>query len=194
MGAATLTKAGGVNKEHWVIWFVAKWWYEHEKGELTLTRLNKLLFILNREFKAKFGKPLLDLEFFMYFYGPYSVDLEDILNDSADRGLIDYVVEVKIPHAPRDLDEDYAYAIIKHQLDEVDAPGKYVRKIVRPKAGAVEIPQDLEKLLKEIGITESELKEMIGGWIEEATSAGNIEDYTIEKYKLHGREFGERLE
>lgn len=194
MGTTALTKAEDINKEHWVIWFVAKWWYEHKKGELTVTRLNKLLFILNREFKAKFGKPLLDLEFFMYFYGPYSVDLEDILNDSADRGLIDYVVEVKIPYAPRDLDEDYAYAIIKHQLDEVDAPGKYVKKIIRPKADVVEIPRDLEKLLKEVGITESELKEMMGGWIEKAISAENIENYTIEKYKLYDRELGEHLE
>lgn len=90
----------------------------------------------------------LGLRFVEYSFGPYSPDLEQVLEKLAEKGLAEYWVELRIPRAPEGVDPDYAWAIVEHQLSERDADARYVRKLFRPLTKA-ELPPDLAEKLRE---------------------------------------------
>ena len=89
----------------------------------------------------------LGLEFVEYSFGPYSPELEPVLEDLAEKGLAEYWAEIHVPHAPEGVDPDYAWAIIEHQLSERDADRKYVRKKIRPRKEA-KVPPDIAEKIK----------------------------------------------
>ncbi len=154
--------------------------------------------MLNEEFKAKFGKPLLDLEFIMYFYGPYALKLEDILNECSAIGLIEYKVILKVPKVTEGLDSDYRLAVIEHQLSEIDAPRKYIRKIIEPKADSLEMPDDLKKLLNDVRCNVEELLRILNYCIGivadiviQKKKERELEEYIVKKYNLVEKEIGD---
>jgi len=152
-----------IKKEHWLIWFASKMWYNTKHKNLSAERLLEILFLLNREFKRKFGRRLLDFEFSAWLDRLYSYEFYEALEEVADAGLVEYVVEVEIPDAPHDGDEDIRSAFVKHELDRLDV--EHVRRIVKPLADAVEPPQDLLLLLEEVGTTLGDLVAIVEGLI-----------------------------
>jgi len=109
-----------VKKEQWLVWFVVKTWYDAGRRGLSAERLLEILFLFDREFKKRFGRRLFDFEFVAWLSGLYSYEFYETLEEAADVGLIEYVVEVEIPDAPYGGDEDVRSALVKHGLDRVD--------------------------------------------------------------------------
>jgi uncharacterized protein YwgA len=65
----------------------------------TLYDLNKVLWKVANKLEKRFGLKL-PLRFIEYSYGPYSPDLEKILEKLAAGGAAEYVAMVHIPAAP----------------------------------------------------------------------------------------------
>ena len=136
--------AGDTLEEQELVVLAAAWELlqrERRRGEgVSLYDLTKVL--------AKLKEQGVDirLRFIEYSFGPYSPDLEQLLEDMARRGLGDYEVEVHIPRAPSDgVDPDYAWAIIEHQLSERDADRKYVKKTFIPKVPVENLPREVSE-------------------------------------------------
>ncbi len=118
-----------------------------DAGYASLYDLNKVLAKLEEIYEKEKTKKLLPLRFVEYSYGPYSPDLERVLEELAAKGLADYVVKVHVPGAPtRGVDEDYAWLIIEHQLSERDADRKYVKKLFKPRKKP-RLPRELEEMI-----------------------------------------------
>jgi len=90
------------------------------------------------------------LEFIEYSFGPYSPDLEPLLEELSRRGLGVYKVEVHIPRTPIHVDPDYAWAIIEHQLSERDADRKYVRKRFEPRIEPAQLSKEIREKISMI--------------------------------------------
>ena len=193
-------------KEHWTIWYISKTWREiasKEKScgkrisrDIPLVALEKVLFTLNREFLDRFSTRLLDLEFILQDDGPRCHDLEKIVEEAVDLGLVEYEVTVKIPDAPFDLNPDYAEAIIEHELSRVDAPYRYVKEKVIPAVNNVDIPGDLKELLAKVNMKIEELENLIKTKVKEiyriySKGFRRLNKYLFEKYKLSDIELGE---
>jgi len=161
-------------KECWIISSVVQSWYRYYSEDLTAERLAEILAIVNREFKSRFDRPLIDMEFVVWLDGVYSAELLDALEQCADAGIVEYIVEVSPPFVPRTEEE---HAALKDALDEVDA--KYVKRVVRPGIGA-KAPPALRAFLKSIGASEEELEKLI------ATALST-------QLNLQGWELGERI-
>jgi len=144
-----------MGKECWVISLVAQSWYRHYSEDLTVERLAEILAVLNREFKSRFGRPLLDMEFVVWLDSIYSEELLDALERCADAGIVEYAVVVSLPFVPH-TEEDLA--LLKDAFDEVDA--RHVRRVVRPGIGA-KAPPELSTLLKSVVASEEELEKLI---------------------------------
>jgi len=161
-------------KECGIISLVLQKWYSAHGEELTAERLAEILAALNREFRAKFGRPLLDMEFVAWLDGVYSAELLDALERCADAGAIEYAVEVSLPFIPS-AEEDYA--LLKDAFDEVGA--RRVRRVVRPKADA-SMRSELRLILSGFGISEEELEKL-------------IDVVLSSRLDLRGREIGEQI-
>ncbi len=59
------------------------WIAEQERIPLGVTRLVKLLYLLDVEHYRRFGRRFTDLDWVFYHYGPYAFELENILGQSA---------------------------------------------------------------------------------------------------------------
>jgi len=142
-----------VKKEHWLIWFVAKAWRSIKRRSSTAEQLLDVLFAVDREFVKRYGRKLLDFVYVVQFDGLYSYEFYKALEEAADMELVEYVVTVKLPSAPScGDDEDCRLAVIQHEMSRVER--RYVKRIVRPLAEAVEPPDDLLHLLKEVGLND----------------------------------------
>jgi len=148
-----------VKKEHWLVWLAVKTWYDAGRKDLSAERLLEILFLLDQEFKKRSGRHILDFEFVAWLNGLYSYEFYKALEEAADVGLIEYVVEVEIPDDLHDGDEDVRSALVKHELDRVDV--ERVRRIVKPLADVAEPPPDLLRLLEEVGATLGDLTVII---------------------------------
>ena len=51
-----------IRKEHWVVWYIAKRWYEHRQEDLTVDRLREILRHVNERFYERFRQPLVELD------------------------------------------------------------------------------------------------------------------------------------
>ncbi len=195
-----------VRKEHWIIWYVAKVWEKVDRETardreasvegIPLTALDKILFVLNREFLDRFGKKLLDLDFVLWHAGPYSHKLEDIIEESVDLGIVEYEIVVKVPDAPFDVDPEYAAVIIDHQLSEVEAPRKYVKIRVIPVKERINMPRDLEELLRSVNMTLDEFEQFVEQKVREIHKVykkgfKELDKYIGEKYKLVDKKYGD---
>jgi len=113
----------------------------------SLYDLNKVLARLEELYEREKGQKLLPLRFIEYSYGPYSPDLEPLLERLAEEGLAEYIVKIHVPSAPSGgVDEDYTWLIVEHQLSERDSDRKYVRKLFRPKKEP-RLPKELEEMI-----------------------------------------------
>ena len=92
---------------------------------------------------------------------------------------------MKLPEAPDCDDEDARAAYVKHELDRVDA--KYVLRTVKPLAEAVDPPQDLLRLLEDVGATLGDLVAAVRGLVE-YDARGEV------KKVLEAVEIGQRVE
>jgi len=118
-----------------------------EADYASLYDLNKVLAKLEEIYEEEKTKKLLPLRFVEYSYGPYSPDLERVLEELAEKGLAEYVVRVHVPSAPaRGVDNDYAWLIVEHQLSERDADRKYVKKLFKPRKKP-RLPKELEEMI-----------------------------------------------
>jgi len=161
-------------KECWIISSVVQSWYRYYNEDLTAERLAEILAVLNREFKSRFGRPLIDMEFVVWLDGVYSAELLDALEQCADVGIVEYAVEVAPPFVPH-TEEDLA--LLKDVFDEVDA--KYVKRVVKPGIGA-KAPPERGALLKSVGASEEELEKLV------ATALST-------RLNPQGRKLGERI-
>jgi len=162
------------DKKCGIILLVVQAWYRLRSEELTAEKLAEVLAVLNRESRAKFGRPLLDMEFVVWLDGVYSKELLDALERCADAGVIEYAVEVSLPFTPHTEEE---YALLKDAFDEVDI--RRIRKVVRPKVDASMRPK-LRAILDDVGMSEEELEKLI--------------DVALNsRLDLRGREVGEQI-
>jgi len=174
-----------IKKEHWLVWFVTKAWHDVKRKDLYVEQLLDILFLLNREFKRRFGRRLLDFEFTAWLDGLHSYEFYETLERCADMRLVEYIVSVKLPEAPDCDDEDARAVYVKHELDRVDA--KYVLRTVKPLAEAVDPPQDLLRLLEDVGATLGDLVAAVRDLVE-YDARGEV------KKVLEAVEIGQRVE
>ena len=146
MGITMAAAAGDTLEEQELVVLAAAWELLQRRSRRRGVSLYDLTKVLAR--LKELGADI-RLRFIEYSFGPYSPDLEQLLEDMARRGLGDYEVEVHIPHAPSDdVDPDYAWAIIEHQLSERDADRKYVRKIFIPKVPVESLPREVSEKIR----------------------------------------------
>ena len=53
------------------------------------TRLSRIFFLLENQHTAEYGIPLFYLDFTNYYFGPYSHELEDVVNNMREEGAVD---------------------------------------------------------------------------------------------------------
>ena len=54
---------------------------QEREGELSKTKLVKLLYLIDVEHYRRFRKTLTDLTWYFYHYGPYAFELESVLRN-----------------------------------------------------------------------------------------------------------------
>ena len=146
-----------------IIYQIAQKFYERHNRYITLKELSSVLYRLEQMFYEKYGRPLLNLKFDVDdpLYGIYVEGLEDLLTECEKCGFIKYKVIWTIPPAPVTDDPDYTIAVIDHELSRVDAHEVYLRKYIVPKQHKIDVPEKLERLLREAGCSLSELECLI---------------------------------
>jgi len=94
----------------------------------TKIRLMKLLYILDREYFKKIGESLTGVDYKNYFYGPYSSQITNALNELEKEGVV--TVEKKV-----DILEDKEFYIItlnSHNFELSKEEMSVIREILSP--------------------------------------------------------------
>jgi len=149
----------GLKREHWLVW-LATVVLRRVTGssEVDAEDVLGLLFVLDREFRRRFGRRLLGFRFVKLLGRVHSEEFYGVLSELAEWGIVEYAVDVWVPRVSPGVDRDTAWAIVRSDLDALG--GKFVWRTVKPLTWRLDPPPDLLRLLREAGTDVESLAEL----------------------------------
>ncbi|RLG79301.1 MAG: hypothetical protein DRO40_13010 [Thermoprotei archaeon] len=129
-----------------LVWVIVKLHEKYAGRGLGRTKLMKLLFLIDLEAKRRLSRTVTGLEWFRWFYGPFTTEIYPVLEELLDAGFIDLDVYVH-----DDLRTEYTYKVAKDMKTNIPKEVMKIVKDVVKKYAKKPLYKVLQDVYKEIG-------------------------------------------